>query len=102
MSLNRGGTGEPERGDGWLIDPDGYRLVRTPHGWKKEHHWVWFQHTGQWCPPGYVLHHIDEDKLNNDISNLQLMTNSDHRRLHMLGRVTTIPRGSSGQFIPAE
>lgn len=33
-------------------------------------------------PEGYVVHHIDLDKLNNDPSNLRLMTVSDHMKLH--------------------
>jgi hypothetical protein len=33
-------------------------------------------------PKGYVIHHIDENRLNNDISNLQLLTRSEHQKLH--------------------
>lgn len=32
-----------------------------------------------------VVHHIDENKLNNNISNLKLMTKNEHRRLHTKG-----------------
>lgn len=32
---------------------------------------------------GYVVHHIDENKLNNKIENLIYMSDSDHRRLHI-------------------
>lgn len=34
-------------------------------------------------PKGYVVHHKDEDKSNNDFDNLQVMTDADHRRLHI-------------------
>ncbi len=30
----------------------------------------------------YVVHHIDGDKLNNDVSNLEIMTEEEHNRLH--------------------
>ncbi len=30
----------------------------------------------------YVVHHIDEDKFNNDPTNLQIMTKEDHEQLH--------------------
>ena len=34
-------------------------------------------------PKGSVIHHIDEDKTNNDPDNLELMTISEHMRHHM-------------------
>ena len=33
-------------------------------------------------PDGYDVHHIDENKVNNDISNLQVMTKAEHKSLH--------------------
>jgi hypothetical protein len=41
---------------------------------------------GAFIHTGWVVHHIDEDKHNNDISNLVLMTRADHMRLHLHGR----------------
>ena len=41
----------------------------------------WRQHFGP-IPAGYVIHHIDGDPLNNDISNLQCMPLGEHSRLH--------------------
>lgn len=35
-------------------------------------------------PQGHDVHHIDFNKLNNDISNLRLMSHADHLRLHAL------------------
>lgn len=34
-------------------------------------------------PDGYIVHHKDENKLNNMQENLQVMTDADHKRLHM-------------------
>jgi predicted DNA-binding protein YlxM (UPF0122 family) len=56
-----------------------------------------FVHTVVMCeflgitelPAGFIVHHIDKDKTNNDINNLALMTNSAHQRLHLLERATT-------------
>lgn len=45
------------------------------------HHLVWTETNGT-IPVGYVVHHNDGDIHNNDISNLILMTKSDHRRIH--------------------
>lgn len=57
------------------------------------HQYIWIKHNGV-IPKGYDIHHIDEDKTNNDISNLRLMTRKEHRSLHMkkmcsLGLVNT-------------
>lgn len=32
---------------------------------------------------GYVVHHKDENKLNNSFENLEVMTDADHRRIHV-------------------
>ena len=48
----------------------------------KEHHLVWWENTGQRVPKGFILHHKDHDKTNNDISNLQLMSRSEHLKEH--------------------
>jgi hypothetical protein len=37
-------------------------------------------------PNGFEIHHIDFNKLNNEISNLQLVTPSEHTKIHSLAR----------------
>lgn len=44
---------------------------------------VWKVVTGQDIPPGYVVHHKDENPLNDQYENLELMTISEHERRHM-------------------
>ena len=49
-----------------------------------------FEHSVVMCkalglteiPAGFVIHHIDGDKHNNNIGNLALMTNAAHSKLH--------------------
>lgn len=52
---------------------------------KKEilaHRMIWEKYHGA-IPRGYLVHHRDENKLNNDISNLELQKNrSVHMKLH--------------------
>lgn len=43
---------------------------------------VWEFHNGA-IPKGYEIHHIDGDKSNNQIENLQCVTRKAHRRLHV-------------------
>ena len=60
-------------------DKAGYYLNSTIH--KRMHIYVWEFYNGK-VPKGCEIHHIDFDKSNNDISNLQLLTISEHRKLH--------------------
>ena len=46
----------------------------------------WQVHTHVGYQRGMVIHHIDENKFNNSLSNLVYLTNSEHRRMHMKGK----------------
>lgn len=48
---------------------------------KSMHRYVWEYYNGS-IPKGYEVHHKDFDKSNNDISNLQLLKESEHKKLH--------------------
>lgn len=60
-------------------DRTGYYLNSTIR--KRLHRYVWECEVGP-IPKGYHVHHIDGDKANNDLSNLSIMTNTGHQRLH--------------------
>lgn len=47
-------------------------------------HYVWLLNNQQFkdIPPGYVIHHLDFDEENNDISNLALMKKQYHLAYH--------------------
>jgi len=47
----------------------------------RAHIWVWINERGK-IPPRMHIHHIDENKSNNHISNLQIISPGDHARLH--------------------
>jgi hypothetical protein len=79
------GERSPYYKGGWTIDGHGYRLVRykghpnaNKKGWIKEHRLVMSQFLGRPLESWEHIHHIDGNKLNNDISNLQLVTDSHH------------------------
>lgn len=72
---------------------DGYVLIYAPNHPKAtanntvyEHQLVMEQHIGRYLKKGEVVHHIDGNRSNNDISNLLLLTNSDHAKLHAILR----------------
>jgi hypothetical protein len=66
---------------GYLVhlNDDGYEIFENSG--KLVHLWVWVQNRGQ-IPFGYEVHHKDRNKLNNDISNLELMDSDQHKLLH--------------------
>lgn len=45
------------------------------------HRWVWINNYGA-IPSGMDIHHIDGDKDNNQIENLEILTRSDHLKKH--------------------
>lgn len=45
------------------------------------HRWVWINTNGP-IPPNMDIHHIDENKGNNEIGNLQCVSRSDHLKIH--------------------
>lgn len=49
---------------------------------KKLHRLIWEKHYGKPVPEGYVIHHIDGNKLNNAINNLQCVQESLHNKFH--------------------
>ena len=63
--------------------PDWYTGYTNHSGWTKAHIINWCEANGETeLPEGCVVHHIDHDHRNNEPSNLQLMTQSEHTSHH--------------------
>ena len=64
---------------------DGEKFYKGKDGHLKQtttvHQRVWRYYRGD-IPEGYQIHHVDLDKANNDISNLQCLTKSAHQQIH--------------------
>jgi HNH endonuclease len=64
------------------ITPNGYRRITCKDRRKRfEHVMVWEKHWGP-VPQGSEIHHVNGNKLDNRIENLQLVTRLEHKRLH--------------------
>lgn len=57
----------------------GYYLNSTTR--KRLHRVVYEYYNGE-IPKGYEIHHIDQNKENNDISNLKLVSKKEHIKIH--------------------
>jgi hypothetical protein len=66
----------------FYLDKDFGYWISTDYPRIRAHRWVWMNHYGE-IPEGHHIHHIDENKSNNEISNLQLLLGSEHLSLHI-------------------
>ena len=81
---------------GGVVYDNGYRFIwvgpshpRNRNGYVQEHVLIMEKHLGRYLKyygrgnaENEVVHHIDKNRLNNNISNLQLMTLREHSILH--------------------
>ena len=78
-------TGWRKRGGSYYIDRNGYRGTTD----REQHNAI--IHRGCWeayyglIPEDNVIHHIDGDRLNNEIDNLVCLTRPEHRSIHTRG-----------------
>ncbi len=96
MSANHAdvrGDKNPRWKGGRRIGKDGYVVLWLPdhpykdyHGYVREHRVVMEKSLGRHILPDEVVHHVDGDKQNNELDNLQLMTPQEHMSYHSKDR----------------
>lgn len=63
-------------------DRTGYYLSSSINGKRyRLHRYIWEYYNGE-IPKGYHIHHKDHNKNNNELSNLELLTEKEHRKRH--------------------
>lgn len=70
-------------------DISGYWIIKQPNhpnadvsGYVREHHLVIERQLGRSLKSGEIVHHINYNRGNNELSNLCLLTKREHSRLH--------------------
>ena len=86
---------------GGRIIRNGYRLILCKEhpkanygGYVREHILIAEKHIGRFLKDFERVHHINGDRLDNNISNLKIMTDSEHKKLHSTG----FRRSKKGKF----
>jgi len=70
-------------GKGWRITSNGYvEFTRGPHKGRAVHTVLAEAMLGRPLRSDEVVHHMDRDRTNNSLCNLQVMTRSEHTALH--------------------
>ena len=64
----------------------GYKNIWIGDKCVLEHRYIMELHLGRKLSQDEVVHHIDDDGFNNDLSNLKLMPLQEHTQMHQLGK----------------
>lgn len=75
---------DPEKNikKGYIIDKDGYKQIRINGKSRREHRVIMEAYLNRKLQNNEIVHHINEDKTDNRIENLDVMSFAEYRLLH--------------------
>ena len=92
-SVTKAGTKAILKKNQERIKKEGYASYITMGGYRNlyipgirhisEHKHIWIVNNGT-IPKGFHIHHLDGNKLNNNINNLMMLSETSHKQLHKL------------------
>lgn len=89
----KGGIQHHSSGYIMIYMPD-HPMAKANHGYVMEHRLVMEESLGRYLTDGEIVHHINENKIDNRLENLELMTVSEHISHHK----ENAKRDSLGKF----
>ena len=72
--------------EGHIFICEGRYWIKLEIGRQRYHRYLMEEHLDRKLRSKEIVHHIDGNILNNDMSNLRVMTQSEHARMHMTGK----------------
>lgn len=102
MAYHKSGSQHHNWKGGRYVRYDGYvTITPAPNKRVYEHRYVMEEHLGQPLKSWEIVHHRDGNPSNNDINNLELMTQSNHYKLHEMGQraLDDVPCATCGVMI---